>query len=374
MLVDNRIEKLAKLLVNHSCKVKENENVMIEASDIDYQLVNAIIKEVYKNKGRVFLNLSNNRIKAEMLKGATKEQIDLMTELDKEKMSKMQCYIGIRGGNNCFELSSVPEDKLSMFSKKYLKEVHHDIRVEKTKWVILRYPNPGMAQLSSMSTEDFEDFYFNVCTLDYKKMEDAMQPLVDLMNKTDKVRIVSKNGTDLSFSIKDIPAIKCSGECNIPDGEVYTAPVKNSVNGVIQYNTPTVYNGQKFENIRLEFKDGKIIKATANSNNEALNKILDTDEGARFVGEFAIGVNPYVLHPMCDILFDEKISGSIHFTPGCCYEDAPNGNKSAVHWDLVLIQREDYDAGEIYFDDKLIRKNGLFTLEELKCLNPENLK
>lgn len=373
MLVDPRIEKLAKLLVNYSCKVKENENVMIEASDIDYQLVNAIIKEVYNNKARVFLNISNNRIKAQMLKGATKEQIDLMTEFDKEKMSKMHCYIGIRGGNNSFELSSVPEEKLNLFSKKYLKEVHHDIRVEKTRWVILRYPNEGMAQLSSMSTEEFEDFYFNVCTLDYQKMNKAMDSLKNLMDKTDKVRILSNNGTDLEFSIKGIGSIKCSGECNIPDGEVYTAPVKNSVNGIIQYNSPTVYNGQKHENIRLEFKDGKIIKATSN-NEEGLNKILDTDEGARYVGEFAIGVNPYVLHPMCDILFDEKICGSLHFTPGCCYEDAENGNKSAIHWDLVLIQREDYGGGEIYFDNKLIRKDGIFVLDELKCLNPENLK
>ena len=373
MLLDNRIQKLAHLLVNHSCKVQENENVMIEASGVDYQIINAIIKEIYKNKGKVFLNLSNNRIKAEMLKGASEEQIKLMTELDKEKMSKMDCYIGIRGGNNSFELSSVPAEKLDLFSKIYLKEVHYDIRVEKTKWVILRYPNEGMAQLSSMSTEDFEDFYFNVCTLDYAKMEKAMTSLKELMLNTDKVRITSKNGTDLNFSIKGIPAIKCAGECNIPDGEVYTAPVKNSVNGVIQYNTPTVYNGQQHENIRLEFKDGKIIKATSN-NTEELNKILDTDCGARYIGEFAIGVNPYILHPMCDILFDEKISGSLHFTPGCCYEDAPNGNKSAIHWDLVLIQREDYGGGEIYFDNKLIRKNGIFVIDELKCLNPENLK
>jgi len=223
-----------------------------------------------------------------------------------------------------------------------------------------------------MSTEKFENFYFDVCNLDYEKMSKAMDPLVELMNKTDKVRIVAKD-TDISFSIKDIPAIKCDGFCNIPDGEIYTAPVKNSVNGVITYNTPSVEDGFTYEKIRFEFKDGKIINATANDT-ERINKLLNTDEGARYVGEFAIGVNPYINVPMLDTLFDEKIAGSIHFTPGSCYDDAPNGNHSAVHWDLVLIQTEEYGGGEIWFDDVLIRKNGIFVLDKLKCLNPENLK
>ena len=180
-----------------------------------------------------------------------------------------------------------------------------------------------MSQLAGTSTEKFEEFYFNVCNLDYSKMDKAMDALVELMNKTDKVRIVAKD-TDLEFSIKGIGAVKCSGNMNIPDGEVYTAPVKNSVNGVITYNAPSIENGIKFENVRLEFKDGKIINATANYT-DACNAIFDTDEGARFVGEFALGVNPYIDKPMGDILFDEKISGSIHFTPGSCYEDAFNG-------------------------------------------------
>jgi aminopeptidase len=228
-----------------------------------------------------------------------------------------------------------------------------------------------MSAMSAMSTEAFENLYFNVCNLDYSKMEKAMTPLVELMERTDKVRIVAPN-TDLTFSIKGIPAIKCAGDCNIPDGEVYTAPVKDSVNGRISYNVPSTENGIRFTDISLLFKDGKIIEATSN-NTKAINEIFDTDEGARYVGEFAIGFNPFVHSPMCDILFDEKIAGSIHFTPGMCYEDAPNGNKSAIHWDLVLIMRPEYGGGEIWFDDKLIRKDGLFVVDELKCLNPENL-
>ncbi|MBP5308739.1 MAG: aminopeptidase, partial [Clostridia bacterium] len=258
-----------------------------------------------------------------------------------------------------------------LYDTLYGHPVHHEIRVKKTKWVVLRYPTPSMAQLSGMSTEAFEDFYFDVCTLDYSKMDRAMDALKDLLDKTDKVRLIAKD-TDLSFSIKGIGSEKCSGQKNIPDGEVYSAPVKNSVNGVITYNAPSVYKGTKFENIRLEFKNGKIVKATGN-NTVKLNEILDTDEGARYVGEFAIGVNPYVTKPMGDILFDEKIRGSIHFTPGCCYDDCYNGNISSVHWDLVLIMTPEYGGGEIWFDDVLIRKDGVFVPDELKPLNPENL-
>lgn len=247
-----------------------------------------------------------------------------------------------------------------------------DYRVNETKWVVMRYPNPSMAQLANMSQEAFEDFYFNVCTLDYKKMSKAMDSLVDLMNRTDKVQIKGP-GTDLTFSIKGIDAVKCDGKCNIPDGEVYTAPVKDSMNGIISYNTPSEEMGFTYENIVFEVENGKIVKATAN-NNEKINALLDTDEGARYFGEFAIGVNPYILYPMKDTLFDEKIAGSFHLTPGMAYEDAFNGNKSAVHWDLVMIQRPDYGGGEIWFDDVLIRKDGMFVIPELECLNPENLK
>ncbi|MFL6558809.1 MAG: aminopeptidase, partial [Bacillus sp. (in: firmicutes)] len=236
----------------------------------------------------------------------------------------------------------------------------------------LRYPTSSMAQLAKMSTEAFENFYFDVCNLDYGRMDQAMDSLKALMDRTDKVRITGP-GTDLSFSIKDIPAIKCAGRLNIPDGEVYTAPVRDSVNGVVTYNTPSPYQGFTFENVKLTFRDGKIVEAESNDSSR-INKIFDTDEGARYIGEFAIGVNPFILNPMQDILFDEKIAGSFHFTPGQCYDDAFNGNHSNIHWDMVNIQRPEYGGGEMYFDDVLIRKDGLFVIPELEVLNPDNLK
>lgn len=369
---DLRIEKLAKGLINYSCSLKKGEKILIEAKGVDYMIVNALIKEVYKVGGIPFVEFYDNRITRELLLGQTEEQAKLRAKFDGARMAEMDAYIGIRGGENSNELCDVPEEKLNIESKFYSHPVHHERRVKNTKWVVLRYPNQGMAQQANMSTDAFEDFYFKVCNLDYSKMDRAMDALKKRMDNADKVRIIAK-GTDLTFSIKGIGSQKCSGERNIPDGEIYSAPVKNSVNGKISYNTPSIENGFKFENVCLEFKDGKIINATAN-NNDKLNALLNLDEGARYVGEFAIGVNPYITKPMGDILFDEKISGSIHFTPGCCYDDAYNGNESALHWDLVLIQTPEYGGGEIYFDDELIRKDGLFVVEDLLDLNPENLK
>jgi aminopeptidase len=298
--------------------------------------------------------------------------MEMMAKYEAARMSDVDAYIGLRSGQNASELSDVPADRMELYMKHFWQEVHGKIRVPKTRWVVLRYPSPSMAQLAGMSTEAFEDHYFNVCNLDYSKMSKAMDPLVELLNRTDRVRITGK-GTDLSFSIKGLGAIKCDGKLNIPDGEVYTAPVKDSVNGVITYNTSSEYNGFTYQNVRLTFQDGKIVQAEANDN-ERINKVFDTDEGARYVGEFAIGVNPFITKAMNDTLFDEKIAGSFHFTPGSCYEDCDNGNQSAIHWDLVCIQTPEYGGGEMYFDDVLVRKDGRFVLPELEALNPENLK
>lgn len=371
---DTRIQKLAKLLIEYSCRLKPQEKVLIEVFGSDSELVLAreLVKAAYRVGGYPYVQLHEPSLRRELLMGVGEEQAQDMARYDLLRMKDMHAYIGLRGGNNVSELSDVPNERMKMFSATYNNPVHSDERVNRTKWVVLRYPTPSMAQLANRSTEAFTDFYFDVCTLDYAKMAHAMQPLKQLMEKTDRVRITGP-GTDLTFSIKGMPAIPCAGECNIPDGEVYTAPVRDSVNGTLTYNTPSVYEGTTFENVTLTFENGKIVAATANETTR-LNDILDRDDGARYIGEFAIGVNPYILHPMKDILFDEKIAGSFHFTPGNAYEDCDNGNRSAVHWDLVNIQRADYGGGEMTFDDVLIRKDGRFVLPELAPLNPENLK
>jgi aminopeptidase len=369
---DPRIEKLAKNLINYSCQLQKGEKVLIENFGLRRELVTALVKEAYLAGGYPFVLLKDHQVDRALLLGAEEEQFDLMADFEANLMSKMDAYIGLRSGDNINEHADVPADKMKIHGNTIGKKVHRDIRVPKTKWVVLRYPTTSMAQLAKMSTEAFENFYFEVCNLDYGKMDKAMDSLADLMNRTDKVRITGP-GTDLTFSIKDIPAIKCAGRLNIPDGEVYTAPVRESINGVLTYNTPSPYQGFTFENVKLTFRDGKIVEAESNDS-ERINQIFDTDEGARYVGEFAIGVNPYILTPMQDILFDEKIAGSFHFTPGQCYDDAFNGNHSNIHWDMVNIQRPEYGGGEMYFDDVLIRKDGLFVVPELEGLNPENLK
>ncbi|MGQ3377624.1 aminopeptidase [Priestia endophytica] len=369
---DPRIQQLAKNLIQYSVKLQKGEKILIENFGLQKEIVTALVKEAYETGGLPFVSLKDHTVDRSLLMGASEEQYELIAQFEANVMKEMDAYIGLRAGDNIFEQSDVPAEKMKIQGDTVGKKVHREIRVPKTKWVVLRYPTESMAQLSKMSKEAFEDFYFNVCNLDYGKMNKAMDSLVELMNKTDKVQLIGKD-TNLTFSIKDIPAVKCAGEMNIPDGEVFTAPVRDSVNGVITYNTPSPYQGFTFENVKLTFENGKIVDATANDT-ERINHIFDTDEGARFVGEFAIGVNPYIQHPMQDILFDEKIDGSFHFTPGECYEEAYNGNHSNIHWDMVMIQRPEYGGGEIYFDDMLIRKDGRFVIKELEALNPENLK
>jgi aminopeptidase len=366
---DPRFDKLAKLLVTYSTKLQKGDRVLIDSFDIPAEMTVALVRATRDAGAHPYVQVHQARVSRELALGATEGQLDFSASHELARMKKMQAYIAVRGGFNITEMSDVPADRMKLISKK-MKPVL-DWRVKKTRWCVLRWPSPSMAQLAGMSTEAFEKFYFDVCTLDYQKMVPGMKALKELMDRADKVEIKGP-GTELRFSIKDIPAIVCGGTHNIPDGEVFTAPVKNSVQGHVSFNAGTIYQGTAFDNVRLEFRDGKVVNATAN-NTEKLNKILDSDAGARFIGEFAIAFNPYILHPMRDILFDEKISGSFHFTPGQCYEETENGNRSQVHWDMVNIQREDYGGGTIHFDGKLIRENGRFVPKQLQSLNPERL-
>ena len=370
--MEERIKVLAHNLVNYSMEVKKGDKVYIHyIGAATKELARQLVKEVYAAEGVPFVHYTDVTLQREVLLSCTEEQLSMMAKFDGAEMDRMDCYVAIRGADNVAELADVPGDKMRLYETYYQTPVHHDIRVKKTRWVVLRYPNAAMAQLANMSVEAFEDFYFRVCNLDYSKMGEAMKNLKEYMERTDRVKIVGP-GTNLEFSIKNIPAIPCAGDRNIPDGEVFTAPVRDSINGTLTYNTPAVFQGFTFENISFRFENGRIVEATSNDT-ARINQVLNTDEGARHVGEFAIGVNPYIVKPMKDTLFDEKIMGSFHFTPGNCYTEAPNGNSSAIHWDLVCIQTPEFGGGEIYFDDVLIRKDGRFVVKELEGLNPENL-
>jgi aminopeptidase len=362
---DARFDKLASLLVNYSTALKRPEKVLIESFDAPDEMTIALIRAARKAGAIPFVQLQRARISRELALAIDARQLDLTAAHELARMKKMDAYIAVRGSNNISELADVPIDRMKLVAKK-LRPLQ-DQRVQKTKWVVLRWPTPAMAQLAGMSTEAFEDFFFKVCTLDYRKLQPGMKALKTLMEKTDRVEIKGP-GTDLRFSMKGIPAIICGGDRNIPDGEVFSCPVKDSVQGHVTFNAPSIYQSTGFDNIRLDFRDGKVVEATSNQTKK-LNAVLDSDPGARYIGEFSLGCNPYILHPMRDILFDEKIAGSFHFTPGQAYREADNGNRSQVHWDMVSIQRKDYGGGDIYFDGQLVRRDGEFLPRQLRSLN-----
>jgi aminopeptidase len=363
---DARIDQLARQLIRYSTSLKKGEKVLLDLYEVPDSIGVALIREARAIGAIPVIRLHSNRLSREMMNGATEDQYALIAKHLLHEMKDMDAYIAVRGSHNIAETSDVPAARMKLVMGKTRGVIDH--RVKKTKWCVLRWPTPSMAQQAGMSTEAFEDFYFRVCLLDYKALLPSMNALKKLMDQTDQVHIKGP-GTDLRFSIKDISAIPCGGTCNIPDGEVFTAPVKDSVEGVISYNAPTIYQGIPFDGIRLTFEKGKIIKAEAGAKTKELNHILDSDPGARYIGEFALGFHPHIRHAMRDILFDEKIAGSFHFTPGQAYEEADNGNRSQVHWDMVSIQRKDMGGGEIYFDGKLIRKDGIFLPKALQKLN-----
>ena len=369
-MTDPRYAKLARLLVDYSTQLKKGDKVLIDAIDIPDDFTVELMRAVRRSGATPLVEVRHGRVTREVLRETNEEHASTIRDIEMFRMKRVQAYIALRGSANINESSDVASDRMSLYSRILRPVLNH--RVNKTRWVVLRWPTPSMAQAAGMSTEAFEDFYFNVCTMNYARMARAMAPLEQRMKKADRVHIKGP-GTDLTFSIKGIGAKMCKGDRNIPDGEVFSCPVKNSVNGHIQFNTPTIYSGTRFDSVRLEFNDGKIVGATAN-NSKRLKEILDTDAGARYIGEFSLGFNPHIQTPMCDILFDEKIAGSMHFTPGQAYEECDNGNRSAVHWDMVLIQRPEWGGGEIWFDGELIRKDGRFLPKDLKPLNPENLK
>ncbi len=370
-MTDLRHQKLAETLVRYSCALVPGDKLLIEAIDVPTSFVTTLVRAAAAAGALPAVLLKSAPVTRELLRAGTTEQWTLIADGEEAVMRQVDAYIGLRGGDNVSELADVPSERMALFEALLWKRVHLDLRVPRTRWVVTRWPGPSMAQLAGTSTAAFEELYFRVCTLDYARMSRAMAPLKARLEAADRVRITAP-GTDLSFSVRGIGAVACDGRRNLPDGEVYTAPVRDSVEGTIRYNTPSLYRGVTHENVRFVFRGGRIVEASSSAG-EALDRLLDTDDGARHVGEFALGFNPHITAPMKDILFDEKIAGSIHFTPGQAYAAADNGNRSQVHWDLVLRMEAADGGGEIWFDDVLIRKDGRFVVPDLEGLNPERL-
>ena len=369
--MDPRIEKLANMMVHYSCEIKPGEHVMIRyGGDETIPMVTALIRCIYDAGAYPHLVRRDTRLEREIILRASDDQLEKMCKHELAFYEDMDCYITVRAQHNAYEFSDIPQERMQNYFKKYgmptvLKRMSND------RWAGINYPCSSEAQAMGVSQQAYEDFFFQVCTMDYPKMKKAAQALADLMDRTDRVHIKGE-GTDLTLSIKGIGSKICAGDHNIPDGEVFTAPVIDSVNGVLSYNTPNVVSGFCYDKIRFTFRDGKIVEVDC-ADSQRMNQMLDVDAGARYIGEFAIGFNPYITKPMKNTAFDEKIAGSFHFTPGMSFEKAGNGNTSNIHVDLVCIQTPEYGGGEIWFDDVLIRKDGMFVIPELEDLNPENL-
>lgn len=359
---------MAEVLVNYSARVKKGDVVLISSSGFEAA---PLVKELYilcLERGATYVEYDFNlpEITRHFFNHASKGQLSYFPKHKLEFMKSVTVFIAISAAENSMVMANA--DQANMISHARVMRPIVDWRVKNTRWVVTRYPTNGGAQEAKMSLEEYEEYLFAACCIDWQAESRKQERLKRMIDRTDLVRIRASD-TDLSFSIKGMPGIKCDGRFNIPDGEVFTAPVKESVEGYITYNCPTIYHGKEFSNIRLEFSAGKIIKATSPGMEALLNGILDTDPGARYIGEFAIGVNPAIRRPMRNILFDEKIFGSIHFTPGQCYDECDNGNRSAVHWDMVKLLVDD---GEIWFDDTLIQKEGRFVHKYLLPLNPDD--
>jgi aminopeptidase len=369
---DPRWEALAEILVSHSTRLEAGETLLIECFDLeDDTLPRLLIQKAARRGANPLVETKSTRMIRELVRNASESQMQALGDFELHRMKRVQAYIALRGSKNISEMADAPADKLGLYNTHYMKPVHFEQRIRHTKWCVLRLPGAGMAQQAGMSTEAFEDFYFDVCNIDYPRLSKSLVPLVERMTAAREVHITGPD-TDLRFSIAGIPVVACAGEMNIPDGEVFTAPVRDSVEGHVRFNTPTIYQGSSFDGIRLEFRQGKVVRADCSGGDvDRLRRILATDEGAPFVGEWSIGCNPRILQPMRDILFDEKIAGSFHLTPGNAYDEADNGNRSKIHWDLVQIQRQECGGGTIAFDGEPVRIDGLFVPEDLKALDPE---
>lgn len=368
------LKRLARQFAVNAVRTGPGDNIWIEYKGPKARIIADACAEAVTEAGGTPLLVDSSAATLTSVIGALSP--DGIETIGAEKLARMKTMQGyIRVDDDADEEKiGLSAEQMGLYKTALRPMTDH--RVNHTRWLVTAAPTEEFAAACGMSFPQFENFYRDVCLVDYNAMSAAVQPLKKIMTEGKKVHILSPaQETDLTFSIEGIPAIPCTGTVNIPDGECFTAPVKDSINGTIKFG-PSSYNGQKFQFIRLTFRDGHIEDAVAeNAERTAmLNRMLDTDDGARYVGEFAINFNPYIKHPTGSILFDEKIDGGLHLAMGACYDDAPNGNKSAVHWDMVHIQRPDYGGGEIWIDDRLIRRDGIFVVPELEALNPENLK
>lgn len=371
---DPRNETLAKQLVSYSLGIQPGEVLYLEVKGRDaLDLAQEVIRRTTLAGGIPLLVYHDEGTLLGFWESSEPPQLETYAEAHLDWMRRADAFLSIRGSDNPFDLGGLPQETHQRIGQLFLTPVHMQERLNHTRWCVLRYPNTAMAVMAKRDQRSFADFFYDVCCLDYSRLSEAMDPLAALLDEAKEVHIEGP-GTDLTFSIEGLPSVKCDGHRNIPDGEIYTAPVRDSVQGTITYNTASLQQGDVYDGVGLTFENGRIVDSTCRVGDpKKLAAIFAQDEGAAYVGEFAFGLNPYIREAMQDILFDEKIRGSLHFTPGNAYATADNGNRSDLHWDLVLIQTPEHGGGAIWVDGQEVRRDGHFLPDGLRGLNPERL-
>ena len=363
-MADPRVETVAKILVDYSVEVKPSQLVRISGGPEGAPLILAVYQKVLERGAHPFLQVEPEEAEELFYTYAKDAQLDYVPPFMKEVIEQIDAGIGIWTDVNTKQLTNADPAKQSRrgVAMRPLRDRLLERAAKKElRWSGTVHPIQAFAQDAEMSLREFEDFVYEACLVHepdpinaWKKVSKEQQRLVDWLNKTKQIHVVGPD-TDLKLEVTDRKWINCDGHENFPDGEIFTGPIEESLNGHIRYTYPACHFGREVEDVRLQFKDGKVIKATAAKNEEFLSKMLESDKGAKYVGEFAFGTNPGIQRFTKNTLFDEKIGGTIHMAVGTGYPESGSKNKSAIHWDMVCDLR---DGGEVRVDGTLFLKDG----------------
>lgn len=354
MTTDLRVQKLAKLIVDYSVFVKKGESVVISGSSEAEEFITALYKEIILKGAHPVLRMSPRGITPFFYRHATNEQIEKFPEIFDFIVKNSQKYIGIDTEFNSRELSNIPPEKITSRAK-VTKPISDYIVNSKPKMhrVAVGFPCPSLAQDAEMDLVEYENFVFNACLLDWKKLGRQMDKIKSKFKKSSQVHLIGEN-VDLKMKVHGEKAVADKGEENMPGGEIFMAPIRESLNGWIKFDFPAIRNGKEVTDVYLKFENGKVIESKASKNEDFLKAMLATDENSSYVGELGIGCNPRVTKFTKNLLFDEKISSTIHLALGMAYKENGGGNDSAIHWDIV----KDMKKAKIIVDGKVIQENG----------------
>lgn len=367
-MADNRIVKLSQLLTNYCVEVQRGDVVVVRTALAAMPLAKEAYRAVLQAGGHPHLFIKDEGIDEIFLKEANDEQLAVASPLYSHILNNFDCMISIRGSENTRRLSNIDpqqQQKMALANRELMATYMRRAAAGEFRWVGTLFPTQAHAQDADMSLDEFEDFVYGACFLEtddpvaeWQAMHKEQQVLCDYLAKVDKLRVTGPN-VDLTLSTKGRTWINSDGKRNMPSGEIFTGPVEQSVNGWIRYTYPAIYQGREVEGVELRFEDGKVVGATAKKNEAFLHQVLDTDAGARYLGEFAIGTNRNIQQFTRSILFDEKINGTIHMAVGQSYPESGGLNKSGVHWDMICDMQ---DGGQIWADDELFYDSGRFLI------------